>query len=282
MPRITTRGVRVHCGVFGSGHQVSGHWTAGFGQKVEPVAVEDLRAVGETGVRLWLADGVEELAYHDNVGLVETFRDRSGPALLGERSLLRIPVGQGSLVLALGVDLANCPLLDRRRAAVREEFGRIVGEFAATDGFGATHEPPMDVRVRGFPDVPARVGALTCTSMAPGHCIHRHLEYKIIPSLSKAPLVETAFVEAGNRIVLRVEGVPHVLHHHDPWGLLHSIRSGRATRWTPPFSTLLVEQHDGRSSLFKVTPGPLTACEDSSPEALRYAAWLSQQVDGGG
>ena len=100
----------------------------------------------------------------------------------------------------------------------------------------------------------------------------------MIPELSKAPLVETASVEAGNRIVLLVDGVPHVLHHHDPWGLLHSIRAGRATRWTAPLPTLLIEQHDGRMRLFKVTPRPLTACEESSPEALRYAARLMEQA----
>ena len=100
----------------------------------------------------------------------------------------------------------------------------------------------------------------------------------MIPELSKAPLVETAAVEAGNRIVLLVDGVPHVLHHHDPWGLLRSIRAGRATRWTAPLPTLLIEQHDGRMRLFKVTPRPLTACEESSPEALRYAARLMEQA----
>jgi hypothetical protein len=270
--------VRVHCGVFGDGHQVSGHFTAGFGRTAEPVEVEEMRAVGETGVRLRLSDGVQEFGYHDNVGLVETFEDRSGPALLDRDSLLRIPVSGGSLVLPLGINLVNCPLLDRRRAVVREKFDGIVGGLTATGDLGAVHEPAIDVRVRAFPDPPARVDALTCTRIAPGHSIHRQLEYKLKPALAKAPIVETAFVEAGNRIVLRVEGVPYVLHHHDPWGLLHSIRAGKATRWTPPFSTLLVEQHDGGSGLFRVTSEPLTACEDSSPEALRYSAWLAEQL----
>jgi hypothetical protein len=87
------------------------------------------------------------------------------------------------------------------------------------------------------------------------------------------------FVEAGNRLVLTVEGVPYSVRNHDPAGVVRGIHSGRVGRRAPPLRTLLVEGYDGRSSLFKLTPEPLEPSAVARPEALRYAAWLNAVED---
>lgn len=173
--------------------------------------------------------------------------------------------------------------MEERRRKEMSAFVDIVGAVARSWGDGVDpsvfHGFPEGARPGAIPAAAPAGPAGLCDIVGPGHCINRFLEYKLIPKLSRSPAVETASVEAGNRLVLTVEGVPYVVHNHDPAGVVRGIHSGRVARWAPPLHTLLVEAYDGRSSLFKLTSEPLEPCSVARPEALRYAAWLNAVED---
>lgn len=98
------RGVIIDCGVFGEGHELIDRGSTRSGQDDPLVEVRDLRASGSTGVLVLTSDGERLLHHHDNVGLIATFRARTGSALMA-RHLLRIPDGERIIEVSLAEQL---------------------------------------------------------------------------------------------------------------------------------------------------------------------------------